>query len=811
MGNNFRRAFILVSQFVLIFALISSFVITQGSSGTKTQLPTGVSLEPAGRSVDVGNMPLAMKFSPDKKYVVLALNGWRQQGIQVVELATGKVVQTLEQPSAFLGLAFSPSGSNLFVSGANEDAVFRYKWQDGQATLQDKIVLADKQPKKDGTRFPAGLAVSRDGRHLYVAENIADTVAVIDLDNNSIVQRLKTDHYPYEVTVASDNKIYVSSWGSQTVTVFNSKHDGSLTVSGKIIVGRHPSAMLLSDDGNRLFVISASTDRVAVVDTRTNRVIKHLADSPPSGTLEGSTPNALALSPDGKRLFVAEADNNAVAVFDLGRVTAGKATGRTVDKMVGRIPCGWYPTALLTAADSLIVANGKGRGTAPNSTMRQPNVKLSPNDTDYTLGQLNGTLTFLPLQFSAAELQDFTRQVAELNNWNRTRTVPSYPPFKHVIYIIKENRTYDQMFGDMPEGDGDRSLLYYPKEANPNHRAIVQRFGLFDRFFVNAEVSQQGHPWSTSAYVTDYTEKTTPAIYSHRRATPDDEGETDDPVAGFLWDSAIKKGLTLRNYGEYGEQVPGTGQGPGEPARYRATKALLDKYTNHEYPSFDLNIPDQTRADVWLKEFQHYVETGTMPSLEIMHLPSDHSAGGRAGEKTPRAYMADNDLALGRLVEAVSKSRYWQDTVFFVLEDDAQDGPDHVDSHRSVLMAISAYNRGGTLDRFVNTTDVVATIEEILGMQPLSQFDRFGKPLREIFADKPNLNPYVAITPAQSMTEKNPAQGSVAEDSKKLDLHKEDMADMDLFNRILWRAIKGESVPYPGTKRMTSLDYIRSR
>src|SRR5215213_3555384 len=506
-----------------------------GPQSTKTRLPTGAWLDSAWRSLDVGNMPLAMRLSPDGRFLVVSLSGWREQGVEVVERETGRVVQTLAQPAAFLGLAFSPDGQSLYVAGGNEDAVFRYSWRDGRATLVDKLVLAEKNPKEDGKRFPAGLAVSRDGRFLYVAENMADSLAVIDLARGRVVARLKTDHYPYEVALAPNDKVYVSAWGGDTVSVFSDARDGALADAGKIIVGRHPSALALNADGSRLFVASASTDRIAVVDTRGRRVIAQLADSPPSSAREGSTPNALALSADGARLFVAEADNNAVAVFDLGRASAGTDTGRARDVLAGRIPCGWYPTAVLASADSLLVLNGKGRGTRANAGMRQPDARLAPNSTDYTLGQLNGTITTLPARPSAAELRGFTRRVREANNWDRPPRRPAYPPFKHVIYVIKENRTYDQMFGDVKEGDGDPSLLFFTAEATPNHRALAARFGLFDRFFVNAEVSQQGHPWSTSAYVTDYTEKTTPTLYSSRRGAPDDEGEVDEPLSGFLW------------------------------------------------------------------------------------------------------------------------------------------------------------------------------------------------------------------------------------------------------------------------------------
>ncbi|MEN3330702.1 MAG: hypothetical protein V7641_67 [Blastocatellia bacterium] len=776
-----------------------------------TRLPTGARLDPAGRSHDVGNMPLAIRLSPEGDHFIVSLNGWREQGVQVIERATGRVVQTLVQPAAFFGLVFSPDGQTLYASGGDQDAVYRYSWRDGRAALIDHIALAEKDPKWNGTRFPAGLAMSRDGRRLYVAENIADTLAVIDVASKRILQRLKTDHYPYNVAAAADGRVYVSAWGGNSVSVFQAQAGGMLVDTGKIMVGRHPSALVLNAQGSRLFVASASADRIAVVDTTKRRVIKQLLDSPPAGPREGSTPDALALSPDGTRLFVAEADNNAVAVFDLSSLTAGRPTKRAKDRLAGRLPVGWYPTALVASASSLWVLNGKGRGTKANPDEPQPDSKTDHNRAAYVLGQLNGTITELPLQPESAELQRLTARVAELNGWGRVPVAPKYPPFKHVIYIIKENRTYDQMFGDLASGDGDPALLFFPHKVTPNHRALAERFGLFDRFFVNAEVSAQGHQWSTSAYSTDYTEKTTPLTYSHRRAEPEDEGEVDEPINGYLWDAALRKGITLRNYGEFAAPVESQDKKPAAAPRYRAVKAALAPHTNPDYPSFDINITDQKRVEVWLKEFQEYVTKGALPALEIIHLPGDHTGGAAPTKRTPAAYVADNDLALGRMVEAVSKTPFWKETVFFVLEDDAQDGPDHVDSHRSVLIVISPYNRAGILHRFVNTTDVIATVEEILGLAPLSQFDYYGQPLREIFSAEPDLRPYEALTPAQPLNEMNPWHGRNAKESLRLDLSKEDRADMDMFNRILWRAIKGDEVPYPRLKQMSSLEYLRGR
>jgi hypothetical protein len=603
------------------------------------------------------------------------------------------------------------------------------------------------------------------------------------------------------VVLGPDGALFVSAWGASSVGAFRVAHrpadsgGGFLVANGGIEVGRHPSGLLLSPSGERLFVACASTDSIAVIDTKHHRVVKTLLDPPPAGPREGSTPNALALSEDGTRLFVAEADSNAIAVFDLSRHSAGSPRARGSDRLTGRVPVGWYPTAVLLDGDELLVLNGKGRGTGPNPVMVQPPAKLERTSTDYTLGQLNGTLTTIP-RTALDALPELTRRVVLANGWDRPRTAPSYPPFEHVIYIIKENRTYDQVFADLPEGDGDPTLLFFPRAISPNHHALAERFALFDRFFTNAEVSAQGHPWSTSAYVTDYTEKTTPSLYSDRRPERD-EGDVDEPSTGYIWSLAARKGKSVRVYGELAEPVKGA-----NPPRYRSTKPSLRSFTSPDYPSFDMAISDQLRADVWLREFRGFVATGRMPALEIIHLPNDHTSGARAGKPTPRAAMADNDLALGRIVEALSTSPFWRSTVVFVLEDDAQAGPDHVDSHRSVMLAMSAYNRPGTWHRFVNTTDVLATVEDVLGLGRLSQFDHYGRPLREIFGKEADLTPYRTAVPEVPLDELNPETAPAASESELLNLDSPDASNDDLFNHILWRTIKGESIPFPKPKRI---------
>ena len=766
------------------------------------RLPTGAMLDPAGGLIDVGQFPLAMLRGPEPNRLVLLLNGYRQQGIQVVDTRTRTVVQTLSQEAAFIGATFDHQQRRLYASGGNQDVIYRYDWRDGAAQLVDSLVLARKDPKKDGTRYPAGLALSPDDRLLYVAENLADTLAVIELESGRVVQRLPAGRYPYAVVSGNDGSVYASAWGGNEVSVWHPV-GGWLEASPAIPVGRHPSALLLNRDGSRLYVTSASSDRVSIVDTRAAKVIGELVDTVPGGTGEGSTPNALALSADETRLFVAEADNNAVAVFELS------ASG---GRLVGRIPVGWYPAALLLQGDTLFVANAKGRGTKANA-VDGPGPGRRTRD-GYTLAQLSGTVSSIVL--ADADLAAYSARVSRANGWDRTAERPAYPPFEHVIYVLKENRTYDQVLGDLREGDGDTSLVFFPRPVSPNHHALAERFGIFDRFFVNAEVSADGHNWSTGAYATDYVEKTVQQNYSGRGRSYDFEGtnrgvrpapgeDAAEPARGYLWDLAARKGISFRNFGEFTTERGGAGE-----KEYVGLKPFLEDHTDPQFPGWDLQIPDQRRADVWLRALAGWERDGTMPALQILRLPNDHTAGAREGELTPRAYMADNDLALGRVIDALSRSRFWRSTVVFVLEDDAQNGPDHVDSHRSPLLVISAWNRPRVWHRFTNTTDVFATIEEILTLEHLSQFDAFGRPLRGIFADSPDLTPYQALRPQVSLTERNPAAGPGARESAGLDMRQEDLADDDRFNRALWLAIKGSSVPYPGATVMTPVAWRRS-
>lgn len=781
-----------------------------------TRLPTGVHLDPAGATLPVGPMPLAMIAAPDGKHVALLLNGWASNGVQIVDWAARKVTQTIELPAAFLGIAFSPDGRWLVASGGNTDLVYRFRWTGDSAILADSIALATRRTGRPGTRYPSGIAFSPNGRTLYALENLADSLVVIDMATARITQRVATGRYPYGVAVSGDGRVYVSAWGSDSVATF-AESGGALVAAGRIAAGRHPSALLLDKAGARLFVASASTDRVSVIDTRTRATLAVLRDPPPAGPDEGSTPNALALSTDETKLYVAEADANAVAVFDMPPSSA--TGGQRVDSVRGRVPTGWYPAALTLVGNTLLVANGKGGGSKPDADGPGPRDAGKPEGIKEhgTLGQLRGSLSFIDVaSLTPATLGTLSARVARANGWSGA-PVQKFPPFEHVIYVIRENRTYDQVLGDVAAADGDASLVYFGRDVTPNAHALVARYGVFDRFFVNAEVSADGHSWSTAAYASDYVEKTVQPNYSSRGRTYDYEGtnrgvipddDVNEPAMGYLWNLAARAHVPFRNYGEYVVEQRGAG---GAPSTYKATKDVLLPVTNPAFPGFDLDIPDQKRADIWLADLADDVKKGTMPALQIVRLPNDHTSGGSAGKPTPRAHAADNDLALGRMIAALSRTPFWKSTVVFVLEDDAQNGPDHVDSHRSPLLVISPYNRPGTYHRFTNTTDVIRTMEAVLKLPALSQFDYFGRPLHDIFASEADAAPYDVVQPKVSLDEKNPRASRGALESMRLKLEAEDESDDDDFSQILWHVVKGYDKAYPGATRMSLLEAKRGR
>ncbi len=757
-------------------------------------------LTPAGLQVEVGDRPLGMAATPDGRYLLISNNGQGVQSLVLFDTATYRVVQTIPYASPealFLGLAFAPDGRRVFASAGGNNKVRVYDFDGTVLRERDPIVLGDPE----AAPFPAGLALSADGRTLYAALNLDGSVAVIDTATGGAGARVRLDAgtLPYALVLAGP-KLYVSEWNGEGVSVIDTQ---TATQLRRVPTGGHASGLALSPDGRRLYVANATSDTVSVLDTATDAVVGAVDLSPYPRAPMGSMPNAVAVSPDGGTLYVANGGNNDVAVVDT-----------TALRVRGLIPTAWFPSVLAVSGDGrlLYVGNMKGLGAGPNP--RGPNPERRLPTEQYVASMARGTVSVIDVP-DAETLARLTARVVANNGFDETRqaltrtpadtvphAIPGRPgdpsPIRHVIYVIKENRTYDQVLGDLTQADGDPDLVLFGRDVTPNHHALAETFALLDNCYADAEVSADGHNWSTAAVATDYVQKTWPANYSGRNRPYDFEGDSiaPAPVGGYLWEYAARAGLSYRVYGEFNDFA-------SRPPMVRpapAAKALAG-HLSPTFAGYDLSVTDQSRVDAWKAEFDEFVRQGTVPALMIVRLPSDHTAGTRPGRPTPKAMVADNDLALGRLVETVSRSPVWPETAILVIEDDAQNGPDHVDAHRTVCLLASPYVRRGHVDHAVySTVSMLRTLELILGLPPMSQFDAAATPMFAAFTDTPTLTPYAARLPRQSLTELNQADAFRATDAQALALDRADEADEKVFNDILWHAIKGPDVPMPPVK-----------
>jgi YVTN family beta-propeller protein len=797
--------------------------------------------------------------------------------------------------------------------------------------------------------YPAGLAISPDGATLFTANNLGDTLGIVTgLGGEPKVRSVplglpgqKLDLFPYDVVVLPDAsgaaaKAYVSLWGAAAVAVVRA--DGPDAGVEHIPVTRHPTAMTLNRAGTRLYVADSNADAVSVIDTARDAEIERIDVRLAEKAAPGSSPEALTLDAAGARLYVANAHANAVAVVELSPAARGVralragATGHDDDdaaatrsRVVGFIPTGQYPSALALVGDTLIVGNGKGTGFA-NSSMTVDNSGRAPNTPNhsfpadpaygrgqYDLSLISGNFSAVPLPDERL-LADYSRQVMHndgLLGPRKSALFAGQSPITHVIYVIRENRTYDQVFGDLATSgdgspaDGDPSLAIFgmgeaarlrdgpAQRITPNARALALRFGLLDRFFVNSEASPDGHNWCTAAFSTDYVDKAFRWNYSGRGRAFDFQGfnrlpyvappdlipeelsrgidahavadfvkqyvpylhggrDISEPETLYLWDAAGRAGLTYRNYGEFGATVTqadvdaiNTRRGKPYPdtspvVAAFATKESLEGHFSPTFPVFDLTIPDVMTADSyrasrteqgvdpairpdnadprfrgtsrlgeWLREFDGYVHAlasgagDALPNLSIVWLSSDHTSGLSPGAATPQLMVADNDYALGRLVEAVSHSPYWKNTAILVVEDDAQAGPDHVDAHRSPALLISAYNRRGALvHEYHNTVSLIRTLELLLGIPPLNQLDESATPI-DLFQSTPDLTPYTAALPEVALDNlivsapKDAQTAYWVRRTDEQDLSHPDMADPAVLNAAIWHSVKGGGTPLP--------------
>jgi len=805
-----------------------------GRTVNGTLLPNGWTLTPEGAQIPVSDLPLNLALSKDGRYLLATTNGNGEQTINVIDLRAQRSVQSVKVKKSWLGLTLAPDGKRFFVSGGDDNEVLVFDFAAGKATEAGEIALGsneyhaldDKQraeARKKGHgeyAFPAGIAVTPDGARLYVAENLTNKVAVVDLAARRVITKIEVGEYPYDCVISNDGqRVYVSNWGSRSVSVID---PADSKVVGTIQVGDHPNDLELTRDGKTLYVANANSNTVSVVDTAQAKEVEAISTALHPKSPIGSTPNAVALSPDEKTLYIANADNNNVAIVDVGE--------RGESKVKGFIPTGWYPTSVRTSRDGkqIFVANGKGLASLANPRGPNPNLRREAG-TQHISSLLRGAVSLISLP-TPARLAQLTRRVYANSPYTdellqaarapRTKTaipvrVGAPSPIKHVIYVVKENRTYDQVLGDLKEGNGDRNLCLFGEEVTPNQHAMAREFVLLDNFYVDAEVSADGHNWSMAAYATDYVEKFWPTTYSSRGHTYGFESQSEKkihrPTGGYIWDYCARAGVTYRSYGEFLHISEGRPGGGGEVSDEPESKRRRENFTyeealkGHFSPTFapwDLNIPDNKRIDAWLEEFREFEQNGNLPQFQIVRIGGNHTQGTKAGAPTPRAHVAENDRALGRLVEAVTQSKYWATTAIFVLEDDAQNGPDHVDAHRSIAFVASPYTKRRSVDSTMYTTSgMLRTMELILGLPPMSQYDAAATPMFNSFTDKADLAPYKARPARVDLNEKNPETAPGATRSAQLDFSKEDTAPDIEFNEIIWKAVRGADSVMPAPVR----------
>ncbi len=776
-------------------------VLLPGKQESHTLLPNGWRLTPAGRHVRVGDLPLKMALTPDRKYALVATNGYNDQGLALLDVETGRVTAQVSLWQTYSGLdvmATGPTTAAVFLSGARSGKVFVFRYGLGRLALEDALSMPDFDAVSG---FLTGLALVPSRNLLLVLNSGQDTLLYYNLKSRAVTRRVSTRYHPYAVVVdASGAYAYLSNWGDQSVSRLDLEKG---VLDATIGSGDHPSDMVVSADSRRLFVANSNSDTVSALDLKTLRAGETIAMNLTPRTssikqqpqaLQGALPNGLSLSPDGKTLAVANAGNNNVALVDVSE------PGQS--RVMGFIPTGWYPTSTLfdPAGRKLFIGSGKGLGSSANP--QGPNPTLPPGsgrEYQYIRRLLPGAVSTVEVP-GAEALARYTAQVMANSPYRddlletaagasaaAQSIVPARvgdpSPINYILYIIKENRTYDQVFGALREGNGDPSLVLFGENVTPNHHKIAREFVLLDNFYVSGDVSVDGHSWSDAAFVTDFLDKQWPAQYSQRgRMMVDPQQRLARPRAGYIWERAAEKGLRVRSYGEMS----------GVPS--------LKGRSSGDYRPQDPNQPwrDTDRAAVFLREFEQYERDGNLPHFMVMSLPENHTTGTRPGAYTPIAQVASNDLALGRIVERVSRSRYWKEMAILVLEDDAQNGPDHVDSHRSVALVISPYSRLRRVDStFYTTCSVLRTIELLLGLAPLTQYDAAAYPMFRSFGRTPDLTAYHVLPPRVDLNAKNPPDAYGARPSLAMNFDEVDQAPEQELNEILWKSIRGAGSPMP--------------
>jgi YVTN family beta-propeller protein len=799
------------------------------SAGPKSDaflLPNGWRLKPAGQHIPQSDLPLNIIPLSDNRHVLVATGGYNAHELSLIDLDQKKVSDRREVPQSWFGLAVSAQRDRIWWSGGGGNALHAFRLVDGRLDAEKgPDVAPGAVGRSSRSHFMGGLMFDPARNVLYVLDVDGGRISAVDSATRKETKSAAAGTRPYDVALSRNGEqLFVSDWAERVVLVLD---PGDLRATARIAVGEHPNQIAVHPGDDRIFVACASSDCVSVIDTRRGIVTETIHTALFPRAPEGSTPDALAVAPDGKTLYVANADNNDVAVIDIA------APG--LSRVKGFIPTGWYPTAVAVSADGrrLLVGVGKGLrskanpipaallGPARAESEARARAEMTRMHTDrdprhpHVGATLSGALSIIPIPDDKA-LAEYTETVYKncpysdkmLTDapYTRKTAIPTRvgdpSPIKYVLYIIKENRTYDQVFGDMPRGNGDPSLVMFGRDVTPNHHKLADEFVLMDNLYCNGHVSADGHPWSTMAYATDYLSRNWALTYSNRAGIEDDdEGELSNAPSGYLWDACARAGLSYRNYGEFGRRV-------SQPDGSFKIEGAVPGLVGHMCPDYGLSrvpgkrVRDTDNAQTFLRELASYEKGGGPPRLMIMSLGEDHTTGTRPGTYTPRACVASNDLALGRIVEAVTKSKFWPETAIFVMEDDAQNGPDHVDAHRTVGLVISPYTRRKSLVSTQYTTvGMIRTMELILGLAPLSQYDAAATPLFDAFTDRADLAAYVHESPRIDLNELNTATAYGAERSARMNFDEYDRIDDFELNEILWRSIKGKDAPLPPAVR----------
>ncbi len=787
--------------FAMLLALCSKAQTTAEINSRKIRLPNGWYLSPAGKSLPLGDLPLNIAVSASKQLMAVSNNGQSTQSIQLIDVKTEKIIDSITIPKSWYGLQFSADDKFLYASGGNDNWILKYSIAHNKLVINDTIKLGSKWPEKIS---PSGIAIDDAAHLLYVVTKEDNSLYVVSLLSKKIINKVSLGGEAYACLLSVDKKeLYISCWGCDKIITYSTAKQAILNT---IPVGDNPNELCLSKDGRYLFVANANDNSVSVIDIKKRRVLETLDAALYPGSPEGSTTNGLALSDDQKTLYIANADNNCLCVFDISYPGSSHSKGF--------IPVGWYPTNVKVIGKKIFVTNGKGFTSMANPYGPNPvdtNEKLSYHKGDpaqtvqYIGGLFKGTMSIIK-QPDVKQLAIYSQAVYNNTPYDKKKErtasgiekenpIPSKigdsSPIKYVFYIIKENRTYDQVLGDMKEGNGDSSLCLFGEKVTPNLHALAREFVLLDNFYVDAEVSADGHNWSMGGYSDDYLEKTWPTSYGGRGGEYDAEGnrEIANNKGGFIWEHCKQAGVSYRTYGEFADN-------------YKPNIPILKGHFCPYYTSWDQHVRDTTRVGQWKRDFDSLLANNALPKMNTLRIINDHTEGLSKGRPTPFAHCADNDLAVGMLVDYLSKSPVWQQSVVFVLEDDAQDGPDHVDAHRSTAYVAGGFVKRGFIDHTMySTTSMLRTIELILGVPPMSQYDAAAMPMWRCFSATPNLSPYNAKPLQTDINSKNTVSNAWQRKSETFDFSKEDRIPDREFTEVIWKAVKGEAAIVPAPKR----------